>query len=44
MRQNTVNTEVWSVLPDFYVLAKMGYFGLFWSICFTIVLPGVFKG
>lgn len=44
MRQNTVNTEVWGVLPDFYILTIMVDFGLFWRNCFTDVLLGSFEG
>lgn len=44
MRQNTVNTEVWGVLPDFYILTKMVDYGVFGRNCFTIVLLGGIMG
>ena len=44
MRQNTVNNEVWGVLPDFYILTKMVDYGVFWRNCFTIVLLGGIDG
>lgn len=39
IRQNTVNTEVWDVLPDFYILTKNGRLWCIWAKlfyhCFT---------